>query len=140
MYTRYMTLAFLTNGMGAFGLRVLAGFGLPDTTSTQYLAVWYLAGLLLAALVFLRRLRGFRAKEAAIGCAMALCSMGGQLGMALALSGHIPGFVVFPVATGGGLLLVVVVGVVLFQERMHPLGYLGIAVGVCALVLLAMPE
>ena len=140
MYTRYMTLAFLTNGMGAFGLRVLAGAGLADAGSISYLAIWYLAGLLLAALVCFRRLTGLKAKEAGIGCAMAICSLGGQLGMALALSGRVPGFVVFPVATGGGLLLVVVVGVVVFREHMRALGYLGIAVGACALVLLAVPE
>lgn len=140
MYTRYMTIAFLTNGMGAFGLRVLAGLGLADVSSVPYLAIWYLSGLLLAGMVYFRRFGMPGAGEAMIGSAMALCSLGGQLGMALALSGHLPGFVVFPVATGGGLLLVVLVGVAIFGERMGPLGYLGIAVGVLALVLLAAPE
>ena len=139
MYTRYMAIAFLTNGMGVFGLRVLTGLGLAPGSFVQYLAVWYLAGLLLAALVYVRLGRP-RPKEAAIGLAMAMCSLCGQLGMAQALSGGLPGFVVFPVATGGGLLFVVLIGVWLFRERMHPLGYLGITVGVLALVLLAVPE
>lgn len=140
MYTRYMAVAFLTNGLGVFGLRVLTGWGLAPGSFVQYLAVWYLAGLLLAALIYLRQLGRPRAKEAAIGLAMALCSLGGQVGMARALSGGLPGFVVFPVATGGGLLFVVLIGVWLFRERMQPLGYLGITVGVFALVLLAVPE
>jgi multidrug transporter EmrE-like cation transporter len=140
MYTRYMAIAFLTNGMGAFGLRVLAGLGLAEDHSLPYLAIWYLAGLLLAGAVYARRLGAPRAKEAAIGGGMALCSLAGQLGMALALAGRLPGFVVFPVATGGGLLLVVLVGVAVFGERMRPLGYFGTAVGVLALVLLAAPE
>jgi multidrug transporter EmrE-like cation transporter len=70
---------------------------------------------------------------------MAACSLAGQLGMALALSAGIPGFIVFPVATGGGLILVVTVGVFGFREPMGPLGYLGIATGTCALILLALP-
>ena len=69
---------------------------------------------------------------------MALCSLGGQLGMALSLR-SIPGFVVFPVATGGGLLFVVAVGIGLFHEPMSRLGYLGIATGTTALILLALP-
>ena len=140
MYTRYMTIAFLTNGMGAFGLRILAGLGLAEENSLPYLAIWYLSGLLLAALVYVRRAGAPRVKEAVIGGGMALCSLAGQLGMALALSGRLPGFVVFPVATGGGLLLVVVVGVAVFGERMRPLGYLGVTAGVLALLLLAVPE
>jgi multidrug transporter EmrE-like cation transporter len=140
MYTRYMTIAFLTNGMGTFGLRVLAGLGLADVSSVPYLGIWYLSGLLLAGCVYLRRFGKPSGAEVLVGSGMALCSLVGQLGMALALAGQLPGYVVFPVATGGGLLLVVVVGVVLFGERMRPLGYLGISVGVLALVLLAAPE
>ncbi|MCX6625938.1 MAG: hypothetical protein NTY38_33715 [Acidobacteria bacterium] len=140
MYTRYMAIAFLTNGLGAYGLRVLAGSGLGNVSNVQYLALWYLAGLLLAGLVYFRRMGRPHAREVVVGSGMALCSLAGQMGMALALSGGFPGFVVFPVAIGGGLLMVVVVGVLLFGERVHPLGYLGIAAGVSALVLLALPE
>jgi multidrug transporter EmrE-like cation transporter len=70
---------------------------------------------------------------------MAVCSLVGQTGMAFALSGGVPGYVVFPVATGGGLIFVVMVGVLLFREPMGPFGYLGIATGVSALILLALP-
>ena len=140
MYTRYMTIAFLTNGLGAYGLRVLAGAGLGDVNTVQYLALWYLAGMLLAGMVYVRQLGRPSGNEVLIGSGMALCSLTGQTGMSLALSGHLPGFVVFPVAIGGGLLMVVLVGVLLFREKVHPLGYLGIASGVSALILLALPE
>jgi multidrug transporter EmrE-like cation transporter len=139
MYQRYMAAAFMTNGLGAFGLRVLAGAGLGHVNETQYLSFWYAAGLLLAAIVFFRRYRRPWRRELLIGAGMALCSLVGQLGMALSLSSGIPGFVVFPVATGGGLIFVVMVGVLLFGEPMGHLGYLGIATGVAALVLLALP-
>jgi multidrug transporter EmrE-like cation transporter len=139
LYERYMTIAFLTNGLGAFGLRILAGAGLGNVKETQYLAVWYAAGLLLAAGVFLSRKSRPKKKELLIGLGMAVCSLIGQLGMALSLGWGVPGFVVFPVATGGGLVFVVMVGVLVFKERMAPLGYLGIGTGLSALVLLTWP-
>lgn len=139
MYQRYMTMAFLTNGLGAFGLRILAGAGLGHVEAVQYLALWYTAGLLLAAAAFFRLYGRPERKDLVVGSIMALCSLLGQTGMAFALSAGLPGYVVFPVATGGGLLFVVMVGVLLFREPMGPLGYFGIATGVSALVLLALP-
>ena len=139
MYERCMAVAFLTNGLGAFGLRILAGAGLKGVKETQYLALWYAAGLLLAAIAYFRRYGRLYGRELAIGSGMALCSLAGQLGMALSLGAGVPGFVVFPVATGGGLTFVVLVGVLLFKEPMGWLGYLGIATGACALLLLALP-
>ncbi len=140
MYLRYMTIAFLTNGLGAFGLRILAGAGLGSVDQAQYLTWWYAAGLVMAAVVFFRRNRQPQTNELAIGSGMALCSLLGQTGMAMALVSGLPGFVVFPVATGGGLLLVVAVGVILYKEPIGRLGYLGITTGVCALILLALPD
>jgi multidrug transporter EmrE-like cation transporter len=139
MYARYMAIAFLANGLGVFGLRILAGWGLGDKYSVQYLGLWYLSGSVIAALAYLRSHRMPYAREMVIGGAMAFCSLLGQLGIALALSHQFPGFVVFPVAIGGGLLLVVVVGVKAFKEKLSLSGYLGIGVGVIALILLALP-
>lgn len=138
-YVRYMLAAFLTNGLGAFGLRVLAGAGLGHVGEQQYLSLWYLAGALVASVPFLRLRSGMALREWVLGGAMAGCSLFGQLGMALALSNGLPGLVVFPVATGGGLLFVLAIGVAVFRERVHWVGYLGIAVGTAALVLLALP-
>ena len=70
---------------------------------------------------------------------MALCSLCGQLGMALALQHGIDGAVVYPVAIGGGMLFVAAVGIVIFREAMSTLGYLGLGIGAAALVLLALP-
>lgn len=140
MYQRYMALAFITNGMGAYGLRVLAGAGIGGF-ETQYLVVWYLAGLVLALAVSARSRMGKpSAKELGIGVLMAFCSVLGQTGMALAMSGGIPGYVVFPVAVGGGLIFVVMVGVFVFHERLSPLLSIGIASGLASLILLALPS
>jgi hypothetical protein len=138
MYFRYMAVAFVTNGLGVFGLRMLAGAGLANTDAVQYLTIWYLAGCALAFLAWLRSGELAR-REWMIGGSMALCSLCGQLGMAVALGRGLPGYVVFPVATGGGLLFVVATGVGLFRERLGAAGYAGIALGTVALVLLALP-
>jgi multidrug transporter EmrE-like cation transporter len=140
MYQRCMAVAFVTNGLGAYGLRVLAGAGLGGVDETQYLAIWYLAGSILALTVALRYMGKPAAKEFGIGMLMALCSVLGQTGMALAMSGGIPGYVVFPVAVGGGLILVVMVGVFAFRERVSPLLALGVASGLASLILLALPS
>jgi multidrug transporter EmrE-like cation transporter len=134
-----MAIAFVTNGLGAYGLRILAGAGLGKVDETQYLALWYIAGLILAITFALRRKGRFATKEFGIGLVMALCSVLGQTGMVLAMSGGIPGFVVFPVAVGGGLILVVLVGVFAFRERVSPLLCLGVASGLASLILLALP-
>jgi len=138
-YIRFMGIAFLTNGLGAFGLRVLAGQGLGNITELQYLSLWYAAGFATAFVAYMKAPRRPDRREIVIGSAMALCSLCGQIGMALSLSKGVPGFIVFPVATGGGLLFVVIVGRTIFHEPMGVLGNLGVAVGVAALVLLALP-
>jgi len=137
MYIRYMLIAFFTNGLGAFGLRILAGAGLGNVPPTHYLSLWYLSGCAVAAVVYLRKHGKPARREVIIGGLMALCSACGQLGMALSLRG-IDGVVVYPVAIGGGMLFVVAVGIGLFHEPMSRLGYLGIATGAAALALLAM--
>jgi hypothetical protein len=139
LYIRYMCLAFLTTGLGAFGLRMLAAAGLGSITESQYLNLWYASGFVTALLAWAKAGRP-NACEAVVGSGMALCSLGGQVGMALSLSGGIPGFIVFPLATGGGLLLVVAAGRLLYHEAMGLYGKLGILTGVIALIVLAMPE
>jgi multidrug transporter EmrE-like cation transporter len=139
VYARYMLLAFVTNGLGAFGLRILAGAGVGDKYYLQYLSLWYLGGCLVAVYPYLRDRKRPNGQELFLSVAMATCSVFGQLGMLLALSRNLPGFVVFPVATGGGLLLVLAVGILFFHERLSAAGYLGIALGTAALILLALP-
>jgi multidrug transporter EmrE-like cation transporter len=139
MWMRYMLAAFLTNGLGAFGVRVLIGLGLGGRYNLEYLGCWYAAGCAVAASIYLRQHGKPFGRELLIGGGMACCSVFGQLGMILALEKGLPGFVVFPVAVGGGLLFVVAVGVVFYRERLSRAGYLGIVLGSIALVLLSLP-
>lgn len=140
LYLRCMLLAFLANGAGSFGLRILAGAGLGAVDERQYLTWWYACGALVALAVSCRQAGRPAAREIVIGFAMALCSLGGQVGMALALSGGISGFVVFPVATGGGMLLVAAIGRLIYGEQVGPYGVAGLLVGFLAMVLLSLPE
>ena len=137
MWIRMMLICFLTNGLGAFGLRIMSGMNLSETYKISYLVLWYWSGFLLAAFVFFRGKNRPSAREVALGGGIALCSVVGQLGMAYSLDYGIPGYVVFQVGPGGGLFLVVLVGILVFKERVTPYGILGILLGMVALVLLA---
>src|SRR5881296_349305 len=108
MYIRYMLLAFLTNGLGVFGLRILAGAGLGNVPPAHYLSLWYLSGCAVAAVVYLRKHDKPARREVIIGGLMALCSACGQLGIALSLQ-NIDDIVVYPVTIGGDMLFIVAV-------------------------------
>jgi len=136
MWTRMMFICFLTNGLCAFGLRIMTGMGLIETYKLPYILLWYSAGLVLAAAVLLRGRNLADRKELGVGIGLALCSVGGQLGMAGALEHGVPGYVVYQVAPCGGLLFVVLAGVLFFKERVTIYGICGIGLGLVALALL----
>lgn len=136
MWIRMMLICFLTNGLGAFGLRVMSGMGLSETFKFPYLMLWYWAGFVLSAIVFLAASRHLNRSEIIIGGGLACSSVIGQLGMAFSLDYGIPGFVVFQVAPGGGLFFVVLVGILFFKERVSTYGVAGIILGMIALAIL----
>ncbi len=137
MWFRWMMLAFAFNGVCTFGLRILAGRGLGEKYISTYLVLWYLAGALLLAAVYFRQRMRSRRSDLAVGAALGLASVAGQTSLGLALSGGIPGAIVYPVTLGGGLFIVVGVGVLLFKERVGPFGVAGIALGIISIVLLS---
>jgi len=130
-----MFICFLTNGLCAFGLRIMTGMGLIETYKLPYILLWYTAGLVLAAAVLLRGRNLADRKELGVGIGLALCSVGGQLGMAGALEYGVPGYVVYQGAACGGLLFVVLTGVLFFKERVTIYGICGIGLGLVALAL-----
>jgi hypothetical protein len=131
-----MLLAFVTNGLGPFGLKILNERGLASYQS-QYLVYWYLGGAIFGVLAFLGALRTVRTGEAALGAAMGLCSLSGQTFTGLALSHGLAGHVVFPLTTGGSLFLVAAAGIVVFRERVGPFGIAGIVLGILSLIMLS---
>lgn len=139
MYFRYTVIAFLANGFGVFGLRLLAGMHVANTSVLQYLTLWYLFGAAIGLVPYLLCCRRPHAREVWLGLAMAGASLGGQLSMERSLATGLPGYVVFPAAMGGGLLFVTAVGVGEFGERIGMTGYLGIIAGTLSIILLSLP-
>ncbi len=138
MWYRMMAIAFLSNGLGAFGVRVLQDMGLAETHSSLYLALWYTTGCLVAIAAFLMgSRRQLLAKEIVIGGLMGLCSSLGWIFLTFAIARGVPGYLVFPIAIGGSLSIVAVVGVLAFRERLSLYGYLGILSGVAGIIVLS---
>jgi len=137
VWMRLMLLAFVTNGLGPFGLKVLNERGL-EAFQSQYLVYWYLGGAIFGIAAFLPGLRQIRAREVVLGAVMGLCSLGGQTFTGMSLSRGIPGHVFFPITTGGSLLLVAAAGILVFKERVGAYGAAGIILGVLALIMLSV--
>jgi uncharacterized membrane protein len=138
MWERMMAVSFFANGLGVFGIRVLAGWGLTQTHTFTYLTIWYWSGFLLAGAICWRELRKTYPREVLIAGLMGCCSVVGQVSMLMALRNGAPGYVLFPICIGGGIVLVAAVGIFLFKERIHITGVLGILVGTVGAVLLAL--
>lgn len=137
LWARLMLIALLANGIGPFGLKVLAMRGLSGEQS-RYLFFWYLGGLVFAVAALMFSRSGVNAREIMLGAAMGGCSLAGQTFTAMALSKGLPGHIVFPLTTGGSLFLVALAGIVLFKERIGPYGLCGVVLGVASLVMLSM--
>jgi drug/metabolite transporter (DMT)-like permease len=139
LWLQLMSVAFLTNGLGPFGLKTLAEWHLSQQYQLQYLFFWYLSASAIAAMVFLFKYSRPFKREIAISAGMGLSSVLGQVGMVMALSCKVPGYLVFPVAIGGNLFIVVAAGLILFKERLRSYGIIGLGLGTAALVILAIP-
>ncbi|MCX6377681.1 MAG: hypothetical protein NTU88_16900, partial [Armatimonadetes bacterium] len=68
-----------------------------------------------------------------------LAGLSSAIGMAasIAVADMLPGYIVFPVIQGGTLLLVVLIGLIVFRERIGGYGIAGIIAGIGAIVLLS---
>lgn len=137
-WLRLMLVAFVANGLGPFGLKMLAEKGLSESYRYQYLLWWYAGGLLLALGAFLTARIRPQAREILFAAVMGFGSFAGQLFSSLALERNVPGHIVFPATTGGNLFLVAAAGVLLFREKVGPYGLAGILTGIASLVLLSL--
>jgi multidrug transporter EmrE-like cation transporter len=138
MWFLLMIVMLALNGMSAFGLKVIAAWGLPEAAKFSYLTVWYAAGFVLIAVTMLMKGSKVRLKELGWGSFKAIFSIIAQVAMAIALNSKVPGNIVFPVTTGGAILVVGVAGRLFFGERMNRLTRVGIVLGASAVVLLSI--
>lgn len=136
MWFLLMLVILLTNGMSSFGLKLIAGWGLPESVKYPYLTVWYAGGL--AAIALPMFLKGLRVGKTELfwGGIAGILSIGGQVAMAVALHSGVPGHVVFPIAIGGSIFFVALAGRLVFGERMNPPTAFGVALGFIAVILL----
>ena len=137
VWARLMLVAFFANGLGPFGLKVLATRGLAAYQS-QYLFYWYLGGVVFALAALWLARSGVNGREVLLGAAMGGCSFAGQSFTALALAKGLPGHIAFPLTTGGSLFVVALAGIVFFRERIGPYGLFGVVLGIAALVMLSI--
>jgi drug/metabolite transporter (DMT)-like permease len=136
VWLRLMLIAFVANGIGPFGLKVLSERGLAGYQS-EYLLFWYAGGFAFAMAALLRsRLRPYP-REVLLGAVMGGCSLAGQSFTGMALARGVPGHIAFPLTTGGSLFLVAAAGLFLFNERVGPYGIAGLVLGISALVALS---
>ena len=138
VWLQMMLIAFLTNGLGPFGLKVLTEQGW-SSYQWQYLIFWYGGGVLFALFALARNWAGIARREVLLGLAMGLCSLGGQSFTGFSLARNVPGHIVFPITTGGSLFLVAAAGVLIFKERVGIYGIAGITLGIASLVMLSIP-
>jgi glucose uptake protein GlcU len=133
-----MAVAFVANGLGPFGLKIMTEKGLSEKYHYQYLILWYAGGLVFGLIWFLATRGRFRTQELVMSFGIGMASFGGQLFSLLALEKDVPGYIVFPMTTGGNLFLVAAAGVFLFRERVGAYGIAGILTGILSLILLSL--
>lgn len=78
--------------------------------------------------------------EVGWGSVLAALSIGGQLAMAVALELNVPGHIVFPIAIGGSVFIVILGGRLLFGERLNKLTAGGVLFGLAAVILLSLSQ
>jgi drug/metabolite transporter (DMT)-like permease len=117
---------------------MMAEKGLSERYHYQYLLLWYAGGLLFGLAWFLATRGRFQAQEIVMAFGIGIGSFGGQFFSVLALEQKVPGYIVFPMTTGGNLFLVAAAGVFLFREKIGPYGIAGILTGILSLILLSL--
>lgn len=137
-WLRLMLVAFIANGLGPFGLKIMAEKGLSTRYHYQYLLWWYVGGLFFGLVAVLFARIRFRRIEALMALGIGIGSFGGQFFSLLALEQHVPGYIVFPITTGGNLFMVAAAGVLLFREKIGPYGVAGIVTGMLSIILLSI--
>jgi len=133
-----MLLAFIANGLGPFGLKIIAEEGLAQRFQFQYLLWWYAGGLAFGLVALVLSRGRLHWKDLLMAFGIGAGSFGGQLFSVMALEQKVPGYIVFPVTTGGNLFLVAAGGVLLFREKIGRYGIAGIVTGILSLVLLSL--
>lgn len=128
-----MMLTFLGQGLASSSQKVLVEAHVADYV-WQFLWVFYWVGFLVILSLSIMREKWPNRREFLTALVMAACSVVGNFSMTTALK-TVKGSIAYP-ASNGSLLLVVLGGVLIFREKIHPIGLAGIACGICAILIL----
>jgi drug/metabolite transporter (DMT)-like permease len=135
---RYRTLAaifFVSNGMTSIGMKAASEMPVKRSVFLALLLMNAFAAVFALVVVIAERKR-LVWKNTWVGALGGIGSAVGGLATCRAAQ-MVPGYVVFPVSSGGTLLLIVLIARLGFKEKIGPYGIAGIAVGIAAITLLS---
>ena len=128
-----MMLTFLGQGLASSSQKVLVEAQVANYV-WQFLLIFYWVGFLVILALSVLREKWPNRREILTALVMAGCSVAGNFSMTTALK-TVKGSIAYP-ASNGSLLMVVLGGVLIFREKIHPIGLAGIACGICAILIL----
>jgi multidrug transporter EmrE-like cation transporter len=128
-------LTFFAQGLASTGSKVLVEAKVGDYV-WQFLIVLYGAGFLTMLLLSILREAWPNRREFSTAIVMGLCSVVGNCAITTALK-TVKGSIAYPV-NNGSLLIVVLAGILFFKEKVHPVGIMGIAFGISAVLVLVL--
>ena len=124
----------LVQGFAQFSSKVMVASGLQAETGAFFIAV-FTSATFVTAPIALRHRRDVRSTDIGYGAIVGACNIGGNLSILLALT-SLPGAVVFPLVSSGGLLLVTTLTRLLYSERVGRVNALGMALTLSAVILI----
>lgn len=129
---------FLTTSGGPLAAKLAQEDGRPEA-KPFLLAVWFgVAAAIALGTLAGQRLRPTRA-DLPLGILLGAANVGGNFALLAALE-RLPGAIVFPGTSAGGLLCVVVTGALLWGERLSRPALVGVALAVPALALVNLSQ
>ena len=136
MWRKYVALCFVVNGLAKLPSKMLHEAGY-DAFRGVYLLARSGAALAMVVLFLVIRRKRFALRDVLIGCPMGLLGLSLTALYLVGLS-KMEATVLFPLGSAGGVVLTCLFSYIFWKEKPHGWpGYLGLAVGVVAVALLA---
>ena len=134
-YAQLLSVCFVLNGFAMVVAQVVSKTGV-DRATPVFLASMFGTAMVLTLLHPTGERTPVKRKSLGVGLMAGLGSVAGQA-LTIRAATMAPGYVVFPVVSGGLIVLVALVSWLVFKEKIGVFGVLGIAVGVVAIALLS---
>lgn len=133
--TLVLALFLLIAGSSRMAQETFKHMAAPEEKSA-YLLVGFALAAMASVVVLVVRKRMPSKAELLWGSLVGITNVS-QTGFILKALENLDGFIVFPVASAGGLLFTSLVAVLMFRERLAKLSYWGIGLAVCSLAMLS---